>query len=75
MSVFGKHYQEIGSIARKRGSGRLSKVTSRVKKLVEEQMQRDDETTPTQLHTFLVSKGINISPKKMQKITPMDIPW
>ena len=68
MSVFGvskflKHYKEMGTIARKPGSGRLSKVTSRVKELVEEQMQMDDETTATQLHTLLVSKGINISLK------------
>ena len=68
VSVFGvskfiKHYKEMRSIARKPGSGRLSKVTSRVKELVEEQMQRDDETTATQLHSFLITKGINISLK------------
>ena len=68
VSVFGvskflKHYQETGSIVRKPGFGRLSKVTSRVKELVEEQMERDDETTATQLYTFLVSKGIDISLK------------
>ena len=60
---FLKHYKETGSIARKPGSGRLSKVTSSVKELVEELMQNDDETTATQIHTFLLSKGINISLK------------
>ena len=63
VSKFVKHYKETGSIARKPGSGRLSKVTGRVKELVEEQMQRDDETTATQLHSFLISKGISISLK------------
>ena len=63
VSKFIKHYKETGSIARKPGSGRLSKVTSRVKELVEEQMQLDDEMTATQLHSFLVAKGINISLK------------
>ena len=34
VSVFSfKHYEETGSISRKPGSGRLSKVTSRVKEL------------------------------------------
>ena len=70
VSVFGvskfiKHYQEMGSIARKPGSGRLSKATSRVKELVEEQMQWDDETTATQLHSFLITKRINISLKTL----------
>ena len=63
VSKFFKHYKETGSIARKSGSGRLSKVTSRENELVEEEMQRDDETTATQLHAFLVSKGITISLK------------
>ena len=61
VSKFVKHFQETGSIARKPGTGRLSKITLDVKELVEEQMQRDDETTATQLHSFLLSKGINIS--------------
>ena len=32
-----------------------------MKKVVEEQMQLDDETTTRQLHQLLVSKGFNIS--------------
>ena len=61
VSKFLKHYKETGSIARKPGSGRLSKVTSTVKEMVEELMQNHDETTTTQIHSFLLAKGINIS--------------
>ena len=42
---FIKHYNEQGSIDRKTGSGRLSKLTTQVKQLVDQQMERDDETT------------------------------
>ena len=54
-------YEETGSIERRPGSGGISKVTSLVKELVEEQMQRDDETTAYQLHQMLVEKGVTIS--------------
>ena len=40
-------YEKTGSIVSQAGSGRLSKVTSQVKTLVEQQMQKDDETTCT----------------------------
>ena len=63
---FGVHkfiimYHETGSIGRRPGSGRISKVTGHVKTLVEEQMQRDDETTAHQLHQLLLEHGVNIS--------------
>ena len=38
----------------------ISKVTSLVKELVEEQMQRDDKTTAYQLDQMLVDNGITI---------------
>ena len=63
VSKFVKHLKETGCIAKKPGSGRLSSITSDVKRLVEEQMQLDDKTTATQLHSFLLSKGIIISLK------------
>ena len=52
MSRLGVHkfvimYEKTGSIVSQAGSGRLSKVTSQVKTLVEQQMQKDDETTCT----------------------------
>ena len=56
-------YRETGSVQRQSGSGRLSKTTMQVKELVEEQMQKDDETTAYQLHHLLVENGIEISLK------------
>ncbi len=66
VSRFGVHkfiimYHETGSIGRCPGSDRISEVTDRVKMLVEEQMQRDDEITAHQLHHMLLEQGITIS--------------
>ena len=54
-------YQETGSIARRVGSGRQTKVTAEIKQIVEEQMRKDDETTAYQLHRLLTEKGYSIS--------------
>ena len=56
-----KRYVETHSIARKPGSGRLSKVTAETKALFEQQMHIDDETTAHQLHRLLQSRGYKIS--------------
>ena len=40
-----KRYVLTGSIGRKEGSGRRSKVTEAIKVLVENQMREDDETS------------------------------
>ena len=58
---FLKHYRETGSIGRKVGSGRPSKVTAEIKQIVEDQMRLDDETTAYQLHRILTEKGYSIS--------------
>ena len=58
---FLKHYQETGSIGRKVGSGRPSKVTVEIKQIVEDQMRLDDETTAYQLHRLLSEKRYSIS--------------
>ena len=39
----------------------MSKITQRVKELVDQQMEKDDETTATQLHRLLIDNGIDIS--------------
>ena len=57
MHKFLLKFEETGSIARRVGSGRPSKVTSKIKQIVEEQMRRDDETTAYQLHRLLSEKG------------------
>ena len=58
---FLKRYRESGSIGRKAGSGRPSKATAEIKKIVEDQMRVDDETTAYQLHRLLTEKGYSIS--------------
>lgn len=58
---FIQHYKELGSIDRKGGSGRPSKVTMQVKCLIDQLMEEDDETTAYQLHHMLVENGIQIS--------------
>ena len=44
------------SIVRKRAVGRPRKTTQRVRDLIEEQMQKDDETTATKLDRLLQAK-------------------
>ena len=61
VSNFAKKYLETGSIARRAGSGRPSKVTAEVKAIVDAQMELDDETSAYQLHRLLLSRGYTIS--------------
>ena len=61
ISNFLKRYRSTGTIARRPGSGRPTKVTEEVKRVVEEQMRVDDETTAYQLHQLLTSKGYGLS--------------
>ena len=49
VSRFIRKFNETGSIARRSGSGRPSKITPQVLTIVERQMQLDDETTAVQL--------------------------
>lgn len=58
---FLKWYQQTGSILRRPGSGRPSKITAEIKAIVEQQMQLDDETTAFQLHALLTARGYKIS--------------
>ena len=55
------HYEATGTILRKPGSGRPTKITMEVKKIVDEQMIRDDETSAVQLHELLATRGYKIS--------------
>ena len=52
-----KHYRATGSIGRRVGSGRPSKVMAEIKQIVKEQMRLDDEMTAHQLHRLLIEKG------------------
>ena len=58
---FIKRFLATGTISRKEGSGRPSKITDRVLALVEQAMRADDETTAVQLHIMLTSYEIHMS--------------
>ena len=58
---FIKRFSATGTIFRKEGSGRPSKITNRVLQLVERRTREDDETTAVQLHTLLTACCISIS--------------
>ena len=58
---FLRKYEETGSIRRRVGSGRPTKITAEIKQIVEAQMRADDETTAYQLHRLLTEKGYSIS--------------
>lgn len=61
ISKFITRYKERGTIRRKPGSSRPSKVTEEVQSFVENQMQKDDETTAYQLFHLLKDAGMCIS--------------
>ncbi len=61
ISKFLNHFRLYNTISRKPGSSRPSKITEEVKKIVDEQMELDDETTAYQLHGILLSKGFRLS--------------
>ena len=60
---FLKKYEETGSVVRRPGSGRPTRITSQVLEIVEKQMQKDDETTAVQLQRILVESGHPLSLK------------
>ena len=53
---FLKRFGKCGTLARRLGSGRPSKITVEVKRIVEAQMQLD-ETTAVQLRALLAQNG------------------
>ena len=61
IAKFLKVYHATGSIRRRPGSGRISKITAEIKELVEQQMQQDDETTAYQLHRMINDSGYDVS--------------
>ena len=54
-------YHTTGSIGRQPGPGSLMKITIQVLELVEQQMEKDDETTAIQLQKILVDNGYTLS--------------
>ena len=55
------NFTETGCLLRRPGSGRPSKITAAIKRIVEHQMRLDDETTACQLHKLLASNGYELS--------------
>ena len=51
--LFLKRYRQYKTIARKPGSGLPPKLTPALQKLIEDEMQKNDETTATQLQAML----------------------
>ena len=58
---FLKRYAVRGNIDRKAGSGFPSKITPAIKRIIEDAMRRDDETTATQIQSILATHGVYIS--------------
>ena len=54
VTKFLSKFLETGSIWRRPGSGRPTKITTTILSLVEDQMQLDNETTAVQLQHLLV---------------------
>ena len=61
VSRFILHYNRSSSLTRKMGSGRPSKITPDILRVVEAKMQADDETTAVQLMDLLRRSGVYIS--------------
>ena len=74
---FIRRYKETGSIGRRPGSGRPSKITEEIKQIVEEQMRKDDETSAFQLHALLLSRGHYLSIRTILRCrtTRLDVSW
>ena len=58
---FIRRYEETGMISRTPGSGKASKFTADAKMIIEEQMEKDDETTGVELQKMLAKNGIQVA--------------
>ena len=58
---FLKHFPDRRTIARKPGSGYVSKICPQIMQIIERAMRQDDETTTTQLQMKLAENGLYIS--------------
>ena len=61
VAKFINRYMATGSIVRQPGSGRKTVISSEIKRVVEDQMRSDDETTASQLHVILTRLGYKLS--------------
>ena len=61
VAKFIARYLATGSIVRQPGSGRKTVISPEIKRIVEDQMRADDETTASQLHVILTRLGYKLS--------------
>ena len=62
-----KKYEECGSIRRREGAGRKTKITAKVRRLVDEKIMEDDETTANELKKMLSEHCRHISERTTLK--------
>ena len=60
ISNFLQHFQTTALLFWQPGSGRLSKITQKVKEFLKQKMREDNETTAHQLHKMLRDAGYDI---------------
>ena len=58
---FIRRYEETGMISCTPGSGKASKFTADAKKIIEEQMEKDDEMTGVELQKLLAKNDIQVA--------------
>ena len=61
VAMFLQRFEATGTLSRHPGSGRPSKITAEIKRIVENQVQLDDETSAVQLHHLLNDCGYSVS--------------
>ena len=71
---FVRRYEETATISRRPGSGLAKKLTAEAKRIVDEQMSRDDETTGMELKKQLAESGIHVATSTAIQWR-MDIGW
>ena len=57
---FLRRYKQTGTHSRRPGTGKASKTTDNTKRIIEEQMNKDDETTGCELQKLLSKHGITV---------------
>ena len=75
IAKFIKHYKDTGAISRKPGSGRPSKMTAEIKRIVDEQMTRDDETPASPLTSQQGIRHITNDYPSLSYVAWVDISW
>ena len=61
VNKFLNRYQKTGTILRRPGSGQASKISPKVKHIINQQMTKDDEFTGMELQKILAKDGIVVS--------------